>query len=61
MFDFAKLFFGAILVRNLYTGDPYEGVQSLPPQSKSRFAIGLEKQRRFLSQSEVKTQSTVTH
>ena len=33
VFDFAGLFLVAILVQNLYTGDP-EGVQSLPPQTK---------------------------
>ena len=28
--DFARLFLEAILVQNLYMGDPCEGVQSLP-------------------------------
>ena len=30
---FAGLFLVALLVRNLYTGDPCEGVRSLPPQT----------------------------
>ena len=34
MFDFAGLFLVATLVRNLYTGDPCEGVRSFPPQTK---------------------------
>ena len=34
LFDFAGLFLVAILIRNLYTGDPCEGVRSLPPQTK---------------------------
>ena len=34
VFDFAGLFLVAILIQNLYTGDPCEGVQSLPPQTK---------------------------
>ena len=29
-FDFAGLFLVAILVRNLYTGDPFEDVRRLP-------------------------------
>ena len=32
VFDFAGLFLVAILVRNLSTGDPCEGVRSLRPQ-----------------------------
>ena len=35
VFDFVGLFLVAILVRNLYTGDPCEGVRSLPPQTKN--------------------------
>ena len=35
MFDFAGLFLVAMLVQNLYTGDPCEGVWSLPPQTKN--------------------------
>ena len=35
VFDFAGLFLVAILVRNLYTGYPCEGVLSLPPQIKN--------------------------
>ena len=37
VFDFAELFLVAILVRNLYTGDPCESVRSLPPQTKGLF------------------------
>ena len=35
VFDFAGLFLVAILVQNLYKGDPSEGLQSLPPQTKN--------------------------
>ena len=35
VFDFAGLFLVAILVQNLYTGDPREGLRSLPPQTKN--------------------------
>ena len=35
MFDFAGLFLVAILARNLYTGDPCEGVWGLLPQTKN--------------------------
>ena len=35
VFDFAGLFLVAMLVRNVYTGDPCEGVQSLPPRTKN--------------------------
>ena len=34
VFDFAGLFLVALLVQNLYMGDPSEGVQSLPPTDK---------------------------
>ena len=34
VFDFAGLFLVAILVRNLYTRDPCEGVRSLPRRQK---------------------------
>ena len=32
--DLVGPFFVALLMRNLYTGDPYEGVWSLPSQAK---------------------------
>ena len=35
VFDFAGLFLVAILVQNLCTGDPCEGVRSLPSQTKT--------------------------
>ena len=35
VFDFAGVFLVAILVPNLYTGDPRECVRSLPPQTKN--------------------------
>ena len=35
VFDFAGLFLVAMLVRNVYTGDPCEGVRSLPLQIKN--------------------------
>ena len=35
VFDFAGLFLVAMLVRNVYTGDPCEGVRSLPANKKS--------------------------
>ena len=36
VFDFAGLFLAAILVRNLYTRDPCEGVRCSLPQTKKR-------------------------
>ena len=52
VFNFAGLSCSYILVRNLYTGDPCEGVRSLPPQTNNqRYGPGCpgEKISRVLS------------